>query len=70
MIEPLLLHISSHFRFTLRSIGCEWGECDVCESVRRPRVGSSPSSQWLSSTLFEFVRVCVGPTALPTLTKL
>lgn len=59
--------LSIHFRFNWVRVGCE---CDVCESVRRPRVGSSPSSQWLSSTLFEFVRVCVGPTALPTLTKL
>ena len=43
----------------------------MCESVRRPLVGSSPSSQWVSSSLFEFfeffVRVCVGTTALETL---
>ena len=36
------------------SVRCE---CDVCESVRRPLVGSSPSSQWVSSSLFESLRV-------------
>lgn len=58
---------SSHF-VPLCSISFLSRVSDVCESVRRPLVGSSPSSQWVSSSLFEFfVRVCVGTTALETL---